>query len=228
MRKLSYLLCFFLLAACYETDLENTWRYKVTVEIKTPEGIKTGSAVRQLTKGRPGITYQESGNPAKITGEAVVVDLGTRGVIFVLLSNQSWANAMYSAFSPRDQTTTPIKKAVGNSAELKENFPKIVTFSDLNKPSSVKLVYENTQYADRTEKKVNNFNRLFGSNVSLHKIIVQITEEPVTWGIEKWLPWLPNRKNVKGYIGGTPDKPWEDPTKTYLTGVEFSKGKFWL
>ena len=31
-----------------------TWRYKVTVEIETPEGVKSGSAIRQLSRGTVG------------------------------------------------------------------------------------------------------------------------------------------------------------------------------
>ena len=34
-----------------------SWRYKMTVEIETPEGIKTGSAVREVT-----ILFTPTGN----------------------------------------------------------------------------------------------------------------------------------------------------------------------
>jgi hypothetical protein len=30
------------------TPLAGSWRYKMTVEVETPEGLKTGSAVREV------------------------------------------------------------------------------------------------------------------------------------------------------------------------------------
>jgi hypothetical protein len=78
--------------AMSDTDGAKTysWRYKMTVEIETPEGIKTGSAVREVT-----VWFEPRNNPdprdpqynigKKIKGEAVVVDLGERGKVFALL-----------------------------------------------------------------------------------------------------------------------------------------------
>jgi hypothetical protein len=62
-----------------------TLRYKVTVEIETPEGIKTGSAVREVFIQRQP-ELPESGPDIKPKGEAVVIDLGKRGVVFALTS----------------------------------------------------------------------------------------------------------------------------------------------
>jgi len=66
-----------------------TWRYRVTVEIETPEGIKSGSAVRELSVGTPLINLPDAGNPGRIRGEAVVIDLGVIGKVFSLLPSQS-------------------------------------------------------------------------------------------------------------------------------------------
>lgn len=197
MLNLPRLLCvlsLIFLVSCDEANAKNVWRYKVTVEIETPEGLKTGSAVRQLSKGRTGITFQESGSPAKISGEAVVVDLGERGVVFALLSDQSWKNSLVQAFGHK------VKFETGMKAEHKENIPSFVTFPDLNDPMTVKLVYENKKYADRTEKKANNFEEIFEVGVSLKRITVEITEQPVTEIIYNYLPWL---RSLKSNIDGT-------------------------
>jgi|AntRauTorcE11897_2_1112592.scaffolds.fasta_scaffold02754_1 hypothetical protein len=61
------------------------YHYKVIVSVETPEGIVTGSAVREVSFS-DGIRLSESGPSIRPKGEAVVVDLGDRGVLFALTS----------------------------------------------------------------------------------------------------------------------------------------------
>jgi hypothetical protein len=63
-------------------------RYKMTVEVETPEGIRTGSAVREISMvSRPKRMGESNDTHVRLEkGEAVVVDLGQRGVLFVLMS----------------------------------------------------------------------------------------------------------------------------------------------
>ncbi|MEK7802217.1 MAG: hypothetical protein AAB276_07170 [Pseudomonadota bacterium] len=51
-----------------------SWRYKMTVTVDTPEGEVSGSAVREMCNG-PMSPLSQNGNPAKVRGEAVVVDM---------------------------------------------------------------------------------------------------------------------------------------------------------
>lgn len=64
-------------------------RYKMTVEVETPEGIKTGSAVREISMvSRPMLLGESNDTHVKFEkGEAVVVDLGQRGVLFATLGS---------------------------------------------------------------------------------------------------------------------------------------------
>lgn len=55
----------------------------------------------------------------------------------------------------------------------------LVTFGDLADPTSVRLVDANNLAAN------------FGEGVSLKRITVQMTDDPVTTGIEGRLQWLP-------------------------------------
>jgi hypothetical protein len=73
-------------AATEMTTTTGTFRYKMTVEVETPEGLKTGSAVREVNVviAHPDIQGM-NGTRAFVKGEAVVVDLGKRGVLFALL-----------------------------------------------------------------------------------------------------------------------------------------------
>ncbi len=57
-----------------------TWNYKITIEIETPEGVKTGTAVRQVINRDNSLLGMNLGDvpsrKANVKGEAVVIDLG--------------------------------------------------------------------------------------------------------------------------------------------------------
>lgn len=181
-----------------------SWRYKMTVEVETPEGIVSGSAVRQMGNDLHGSPLSQNGNPGDVSGEAVVVDLGERGVLFALISHRSDIE-FYDAFReiwPHGGSTPEAIKfyanlPVGTKGVLPPQVgPKLVTFTDMNDPTSVILaqVWERKGRGgfylaeDRMEA-------LFGEGVKLKGITLEITDEPVTWGIEKLLHWL-------GDVGG--------------------------
>lgn len=66
-----------------------TWRYKMTVSVETPEGVKTGSAVREVTGiSGPKLLPEAPSGGARVKGEAVVVDLGKRGILFALMRSK--------------------------------------------------------------------------------------------------------------------------------------------
>lgn len=66
----------------------DTWRWnqKLTVEVSTPEGVRSGSAVTE-------VIWQErnrTGNfPGSYRGEATVVDLGKGRCLFALIGEQT-------------------------------------------------------------------------------------------------------------------------------------------
>ncbi|MDP3550575.1 MAG: hypothetical protein Q8R81_09275, partial [Novosphingobium sp.] len=82
----------FLLGLCMALSLagcgnKETMRYKMTVEVETPEGLKTGFAVRELEfRDRSGFPLGESRPQIKLRGEAVAVDLGGGRTLFALLT----------------------------------------------------------------------------------------------------------------------------------------------
>ena len=188
----------------------------MTVTVETPEGDITGSAVREMGNATPRVNLPDVGNPADVRGEAVVVDMGDRGVLFALISHESDLE-FYNAFPveghPRGvggSSSTGIRYysslPLGTKAELPPDFPpgypNIVTFIDMNDPKSVTLAQvwkrgdDGLYYLieDRMEE-------LFGEGVKLKSIELEITDEPVTWGVvDEYLPWL---KNIKSNIDGT-------------------------
>ena len=182
--------------SCQIAFPSGTWRYKITVEVETPEGIKSGSAVREVFA-----TSSFAFNPDvssvyhSVSGEAVVVDLGKRGVLFVLIDWDSY-NEFFAAFPYRSENLRDEIKhykglKVGEKAILTTHCPKMVTFGNLKDPKSVKLVYVNELYADRTHIYEDHFEEIFGAGVKLKQIIIETTDEPVTWEMENKLVWLP-------------------------------------
>ena len=216
-----------------------SWRYKMTVEVETPEGVKIGSAVRQIGNDLHGSPLSQQGNPGDVSGEAVVVDLGERGVLFALISDKS--DNRFSENFPLpgriggQGSTTPegIKYQsslpVGTKAVLNprtpQGYPKLVTFTDMNDARSVTLVQEwerNQQAGKPFEQqrtlKSDRFEELFGAGVKLKSITIEITDEPKTkTGILEVLPkfddefwkWL---KTLK----------YGDPRR--VSGANFSRG----
>ena len=209
-----------------------TWRYKMTVTVETPEGIKTGYAVREVNvQLTPRVLPEVRGIEYSIKGEAVAVDLGDRGVLFALLSSETvWDHAEYLV--PRSFPANHYKDIPGgsrgrkhvrfyqdlaktkNKATLKfDEYPMFVRFKDIADPKTVEKV-------DAT-----NLVASFGEGVTLQNIQIEMTSEEVTVGMAKLLPWLPNRRYVTGYLGSTADDILNDPTQTYLNGSEFSQGE---
>lgn len=63
----------------------NSYRFRMTVEVETPRGIKTGSSVMKVTAYKSfRLTSEEKAGGGGLTGEAVVVDL-LGGPLFVTL-----------------------------------------------------------------------------------------------------------------------------------------------
>lgn len=193
--------CGLCLSACKESDADHkaySWHYKMIVTVETPEGVVTGSTVREMSNAVPRLDLPDVGNPAEVKGEAVVVDLGKRGILFTLISSDSDME-FYNAFPVSGPSTLkgikyyaslPLGTKGTINPERNPGYPKLVTFTDLNDPKSVTLV----QVWERDKKgyfhlKEDRMAELFGEGVKLKDITFEITDEPVMWGIvDGYLP----------------------------------------
>ena len=208
MKKIIFAIMGFVLLAgaafaMSQTPNSYSLHYKISVTVETPEGEISGSAVREMSNSTPLISLPDVGNPASVRGEAVVVNMGERGVLFALISSDSDME-FYTAFRPLwsggGSTPEGIKfyseLPVGTKVELQPGGflgnPKLVTFTDLNDPRSVTLVQEwafdreGRRYKRRL--KADHMEELFGKGVKLKDITFEITDEPVTWGeVKKYL-----------------------------------------
>ncbi len=204
--------------AAKEYVVPTTWRYKITIEIETPEGIKSGSAVREVRAWKNAakiINPDVAPIEYEVIGEAVVVDLGERGVLFGLMNNFAYLESGNAFWTENSNSLDSYKSLrIGDRSELKKDLPAFVTFSDLNDPKSVvgcgPAVIES----------------VLGKGVRLRSIMIEITDNPVTQDIEKILPWLPKYKGARGFLGGEEFPPFNDPSQTYIKYSNFVKGKY--
>ncbi|RXR28273.1 hypothetical protein [Sphingobium fluviale] len=188
-----------------------TIRYKMTVTVETPEGIKTGSAVREAIRyTEPSILPDQGGTFYNITkGEAVVVDLGHRGVLFVLIGGEWEARIVFKAL----ETSNKVNMQDLDPLIKKWGAPRFVYFKDMNDPKTV----ASASYL--------NLQRDFGYGVSLKQIEVETVNTPASFGnVERLLPWLSERANLPGSIGSDPDSPFKDKTGLWLKSIEFKRG----
>lgn len=169
------------------------YRYRLTVEVETPEGVRTGSSVIEVRTSKGlGFPGPEAGQfSSSARGEAVTVPLGRRGVLFALLRSplgQSSATSYASALLPNPPASgsdsaaaraniLALKAAAGSARLDPSDYPTLVRFDDLRRPDSVRIV----DPADLSGS--------FGSGVRLIDISVEVTDDPVTTGISRLFPW---------------------------------------
>lgn len=193
-----------LLSGCFAEDTAPDYRYRLTVEVETPEGLKTGSSVIevQMMKMRPAMHPSGIGLSSKARGEAVAVELPNGQTLYALLRSENkvdWASDIVYAMAPRREKSTPDEamaerfvwlrhnrevitlpqyRVVAKGAMQLDGWPMLVTFEDETDPTSVARVEPDDLAAS------------FGGGVSLRRITVELTDDPVTTGIKERLAWF--------------------------------------
>lgn len=220
------------------------YRYRLTVEVDTPEGLRTGSSVIEVHTSvasdysipTPGVVGY------RVRGEAVAVDLGPRGDLFALLRTENdldWPG--YIMF--RMARGLPHAHVQGGKYDRNRNFqaqfaamlenrdlvalpskfpsppfpkgmvarPLLVGFKDIADPKSVERL-------DPDDLAIT-----YGEGVRLRRITVQLTDDPVTTGIVRMLPWLPKQR---GSLFPIPvGKSLKDlPVGALITEGDFKRG----
>ena len=184
-------------------------RYRLTLEVETPEGMKTGSGVIEHgARWNDGITRGLGAGPGLAVatrGEAIITDLGARGLLLCLLTRDitrdgstvesflpyvvfpfdKWGGSQkeYGAYLGRLKA----RKAVANAPF--EGLPMLARLRDPLDPATAERV-------DPT-----NLAATFGAGVRLVRVTVQITDEPLAPPtIENKLPWV---RTLQGSIAKT-------------------------
>lgn len=182
------------LAGCVQSE---SLRYRVTVEVDTPQGLRTGSSVWHVdSQAGPAFPGPEAASiSSNIRGEAVTVDLPGGETLFALMRGaggdvdyptQLVQRHLAEHPDPRVETTPGawaenrrrIQRS-GIAFELTEDeYPMLVRFRDRSDPTTV----EQVEPGDLDEA--------FGPGVRLRRITVEMTQESPTQDIIGILPWL--------------------------------------
>jgi hypothetical protein len=183
------------LAGCGRTE---SYRYKLTLAVNTPDGIKRGSSVVDVRFYQ--VSFPERGTMHKLRGEALYLDLGpgSRPLIVLLTrylpkggSGQHWTrdagpdtrwmSQVYDRTPSQDFIVDVPRLARMRGPRLitPADLPDLVTFADVKDPNSV------------IEVDPNDLPATLGPNITWHEITLESTDEPITTGITTKLPWLP-------------------------------------
>lgn len=168
-----------------------TYRYRLTVEVDSPQGMRRGSSVDEVTAWE-GIAIpgpEAGGFHARFRGEAVAVDLPGKQTLFILLDNVEYLLlSSYKPYLPRIsdpydrmraakklRVVATVPPSIDGGVNL---YPRFVRFHNLNDPKSVELVDPDNLAAS------------FGEGVRLRRLTVQATDDGISNTIGKRLPWL--------------------------------------
>ena len=181
-----------------------TYRYRLTVDVAVDGKVVSGSTVREISNRRP---YHRS-----IDGEAAIVDLGQRGVLFATLYDDDLSNVptmmaehvFRRAFKLPQNYTPP--EGQGNQVEIWRQItelkdcaeltprerPLLLRFRDLKVPASVERVDPLNLAAS------------FGPGVSLRAITICVVDDPASRIVNGYLPWLGSSETRLANMPGRP------------------------
>jgi len=163
-----------------------SYRYRMTVVVDTPEGTRSGSSVIEV-HARAGGFLSSNEFVRGIKGEAVAVDLPGGKTLYALLRNTTqgydaasvYANYAYRSLLPptRDwrEKFRELRSQRMPAALPAENYPIFVTFDDPKDATSARVI----DPSDLSS---------LGPGLSFGGVEIAITTDPVTVGIKHRLP----------------------------------------
>jgi hypothetical protein len=183
-------------------------RYRLTLEVETPEGTKTGSGVFEHgARWNDGIT-RGLGAGASLAvdtrGEAIITDLGARGLLLCLMTRDDTRYGSADALLlpeifPFDKWGGSQKDYGAYLRELKWRKP--VANAPLEKLPMLARLRNPQDPATAERVDPTNLAATFGDGVRLVRVTAQITDDPVSPPtIENELPWI---GKLRGSIANT-------------------------
>jgi hypothetical protein len=177
-------------------------KYRLTIEVDTPEGLKSASAVLAV---HPDRSYSRGGH-TRTAGDAVFVDLGGGKNLVALMAHidksleldgvNYVALRAYTAAGGKRVTFNEMNRMTGIVPLKGELIPVLVTFADPANPGTARTVPPDDAEA------------ALGRGFRLHGVTAEVVPngfwpldfggplgEPVTRGIAAKLPWLNGTDN---------------------------------
>ncbi|WP_379550296.1 hypothetical protein [Qipengyuania sp. DGS5-3] len=178
------------LSACGSNPNSAEVRWRVTVEVATPEGMRTGSSVWSWSLSRPTVALA-SAYDGEFRGEAVAVDLPNGKTLFALVKGQEMIpERQFRDLLPqreREDRVADILDIAANTGSTRQLpcVPKpekggyafkydcmmLVSFADAGDPTSVFEI----DYHDAADS--------LGEGYTIQAITITITDQEVTTGI---------------------------------------------
>jgi hypothetical protein len=174
------------------------YKYRLTVAVKTPQGMKSASGVMSVHPNR-GYTGTGSGG-TRTKGDAIFVDLGEgRNAVMLVLHDAARATADEMNYLPitafaatgRRVSFREVRRQSDAVPVRGEAIPLLVSFADPADPKSARLL------------KPDDLEATFGKGVQLEGVTLTVVPvgwwpldfggvlgEPVTRSIDRALPWV--------------------------------------
>lgn len=194
------------LAGCGKTE---SYRYKLTLAVNTPEGVKRASSVAEVQFYD--VSFPERGTKHKLWGEALYLDLGpgARPLIALLTSrlasqlrpkdskDRSWqlGKAGWSLEAGPGITQMSRIYGLALSKDFMDDVPRIARMRGPHAITPADLP-DLVTFADINDPKSvieidpNDLQATLGPNITWNEITLESTDEPITTGIRTKLPWL--------------------------------------
>jgi hypothetical protein len=211
-----------------------TLRYRLTLFVDDNGKTVTGSSVINTQWGGLG---QDSDELAPlfggkrwwplVTGEAVTVDLGARGDLFLIFADDpargqehnragsigspaALVVATFSGVGPGGASWDMLRQIRDTRKTVDvpiRMLPWLVRFRNLNDPATVEPVDPE------------NLDASFGPGVKFLRATIEMTNDPVTTGIEKRLPWLALPTDEQAKLWKGPYWDYRDPGYSSTSGL---------
>lgn len=171
---------------------KDTYRYKLTLTLETPNGVKSASNVVEVKYIDLSRSFYQS-----VRGQALYLDLGPglRPLIALLTARDPRFSGderkIWRSFNP----TLAIAKAYGvvtkNAGGIRA-FMKLRGARQMDRSDLPTLVTLYNQDDPATVTLVDPFNLegTLGVGVSFKSVQIELTDEPISTGLEKRLPWI--------------------------------------
>ncbi|WP_192739581.1 hypothetical protein [Bradyrhizobium sp. OAE829] len=181
-----------------------TLRYRLTLEAQVGDEPRIGSGVIEVTYSKVVRVWATTDLSIDVRGEAVVLDLGSRGMLFALLAADTDSRSIPESIILRaynfdggafpgpsvEEGQKQLRRLSGKRELPLDSLPMLVRFRDLNDAMTVERVSPL------------NIGERFGADAKLVRATLEIvpagvwplnafgiTGQPTTTGIERKLPW---------------------------------------
>lgn len=183
-------------------------RYRLTIHIETPEGVKSGSTIQEVF--HPPADSENIYNPHNQgvpRGEAAYIDLGERGTVFAIMPDPPNARNRFFGLIRGVFPTVPeihdqlrfqeLLQHYNDLSGVKDEvppgfYPMFVRFRDINDPKTIELVYERKDGSRKDMEQVDTdrFQEFFGKGVRIKNMTLEMTDDPYEWKLGTKLPWI--------------------------------------